>query len=51
MNRLLNIGNVEHIDIIRGPGSVLYDSNAFLGVINIVTTSNRHKVSGTKTPL
>jgi outer membrane receptor for ferrienterochelin and colicin len=28
---------VDHIEVILGPGSVLYGSNAMLGVINIVT--------------
>jgi len=28
---------IDHIEVIRGPGSVLYGSNAFAGVINIVT--------------
>jgi outer membrane receptor for ferrienterochelin and colicins len=31
------INSVERIEIIRGPGSVLYGSNAFSGVINIIT--------------
>lgn len=28
---------IDHIEVIRGPGSVLYGTNAFNGVINIVT--------------
>jgi len=28
---------IEKVEIIRGPGSALYGSNAFLGVLNIVT--------------
>ncbi|CAH9059816.1 Colicin I receptor [Pseudoalteromonas holothuriae] len=45
INRLLDLGNVDHIEIIRGPGSALYGSNAFLGVVNIITTSMRNEVS------
>ncbi len=29
--------DIERIEVIRGPGSVLYGSNAFSGVINIIT--------------
>jgi len=32
---------VDHIEVILGPGSVLYGSNAMLGVINVVTRSAR----------
>lgn len=31
---------IEQIEVIRGPGSVLYGSNAFAGAINIVTQDN-----------
>ncbi len=30
---------IDHIEVIRGPGSVLYGSCAFSGVVNIVTAS------------
>jgi Outer membrane receptor for ferrienterochelin and colicins len=31
------IGIIERIEVVRGPGSVLYGSNAFSGIINIIT--------------
>ncbi|MDR3669602.1 MAG: TonB-dependent receptor [Holophaga sp.] len=31
------LDNVERIEIIRGPGSALYGTNAFVGVISIIT--------------
>jgi outer membrane receptor for ferrienterochelin and colicins len=33
----LTIENIKRIEIIRGPGSALYGTNAFNGVINIIT--------------
>jgi outer membrane receptor for ferrienterochelin and colicin len=36
---------IEKIEIIRGPGSVLYGSNAFTSVINIITNDNIEKKS------
>lgn len=31
------IQNIERIEIVRGPGSVLYGTNAYVGVINIIS--------------
>lgn len=33
----LVVDNIKRIEIIRGPGSALYGTNAFVGVINIIT--------------
>jgi len=37
--RVLSTSNVKQVEVIRGPGSALYGSNAFLGVVNIITVS------------
>ncbi len=40
------VSMIDKIEIIRGPGSVLYGSNAFVGVINLITkTEAPHQVS------
>lgn len=38
---LLDMDVVERIEVIRGPGSVLYGNNAFFGVVNVVTRRGR----------
>ena len=38
---LLDVDLIDHVEVIRGPGSVLYGNNAFLGVINVVTREGR----------
>lgn len=45
---MLSLGNIEKVEFIRGPGSAIYGSNAFLGVINITTVrgGNELMVSG-----
>jgi len=37
--------NVKSVEIIRGPGSALYGSNAFLGVVNIITDDKQNSFS------
>lgn len=41
----IGLNNIERIEFIRGAGSSVYGSNAFLGVINIVTSSDANEVS------
>ena len=38
----LDLSNVDHIEIIEGPMSVIYGSNALAGVINIITKDNKY---------
>ncbi len=47
INRYIPLYNVKQVEIIRGPGSALYGTSAFLGVVNIVTheSDNRAFVS------
>jgi outer membrane cobalamin receptor len=39
------IGLIERIEVLRGPGSVLYGSNAVAGVINVITKRSHAKRS------
>lgn len=36
---------IERIEVIRGPGSALYGSNAFLGVLNIITQTTSKQLT------
>jgi iron complex outermembrane receptor protein len=38
---LVDVDLIERVEITRGPGSSLYGTNAFLGVINVVTKRGR----------
>jgi|GEM_PF-6162011 len=33
----LNAFNIDHVEIVRGPGSVLYGSGALTGIVNVIT--------------
>jgi outer membrane receptor for ferrienterochelin and colicins len=37
----INLNNTDHVEVIEGPMSVIYGSNALAGVINIITKENR----------
>lgn len=37
VDEYLPLTNVERVEVIRGPGSALYGTNAFAGVINVIT--------------
>lgn len=42
----INLQNVDHVEVVQGPMSVVYGSNALAGVINIITKeSDRQKAS------
>ena len=43
---LIDLNRIHHIEIIRGPGSALFGTNAFFGVINIVTGGGRGEPAG-----
>jgi outer membrane receptor for ferrienterochelin and colicins len=38
----INLNNVAHVEVIEGPMSVVYGSNALAGVVNIITKENKH---------
>lgn len=42
---MLSLHNVDKVEFIRGPGSAIYGSNAFLGVIDITTVKSANEAS------
>ncbi len=43
LNRKISLEHIKQVEIIRGPGSALYGSNAFLGTINLITESGENR--------
>jgi outer membrane receptor for ferrienterochelin and colicins len=43
----ISLYNVDHVEIIEGPMSVIYGSNALAGVVNIITKENSSAVLNT----
>jgi len=39
----INVSSIDHIEIVEGPMSVVYGSNAMAGVINIITKENKRE--------
>lgn len=42
----VDLDDVDRIEVVRGPGSVLYGTSAFFGVINLITRSRTQKTHG-----
>jgi len=45
------INIIDHIEIIRGPGSVIYGSNAVAGIVNIITKDGDDFINETRVDL
>lgn len=43
-NALMSLENIEKIEFIKGPGSALYGSNAFVGVVNIYSKKDLNNI-------
>ncbi|MCP4136953.1 MAG: TonB-dependent receptor [bacterium] len=43
--RSIPVSHIKQVEIIRGPGSALYGSNAFLGVVSIITDKTKKNIA------
>jgi outer membrane receptor for ferrienterochelin and colicins len=46
MEFILDVDLIERVEVVRGPGSVIYGNNAFFGVVNVVTRRGRDFLGG-----
>lgn len=44
LNHFITLANVKQIEVIRGPGSALYGTGAFTGIVNIITITDGKEV-------
>ena len=40
----MSLHAIKQVEIIRGPGAALYGSNAFLGVVNLITDKEKQNI-------
>ncbi len=46
IDEMVSLKNISRIEILSGPGSVMYGANAFAGIISITTKSYGNSISG-----
>ncbi len=44
-HHFISLHNVKRVEVIRGPGSALYGTSAFSGVVNIITDNELNEIS------
>lgn len=44
LNHFITLANVKQVEVIRGPGSALYGTGAFTGIVNIITMTEGNEV-------
>ncbi len=46
LDNRVDLEDIERVEVVRGPGSVVYGTNAFLGVVNLVPRQGRGRTGG-----
>ncbi len=47
-NRFISTANIKQVEVIRGPGSALYGTSAFTGVVNVITDKELNNITLSK---